>query len=78
MRVTVIFTFLKLHMSDTLSLNSFLSFPFISSTKSYDLTLIILWIQDTRSTFRSSVIGKDLRLHSMRTNHEIKDEYLLS
>ena len=32
---SVTLTFLKLHMSDTLSLNSFLSFPFILTSKSY-------------------------------------------
>ena len=53
---SVTLTFLKLHMSDTLSLNSFLSFPFILTSKSYCLALIILWIQDTPLTFCCSVM----------------------
>ncbi|MGA8483400.1 MAG: hypothetical protein WB706_03295, partial [Nitrososphaeraceae archaeon] len=57
MRLTVILILLNLDMTETLSPNSFLSFPFILSSKSYGLPLLILWIQDTPSTIGNCVMS---------------------
>ena len=60
MRLTVILTLLNLDMTETLSPNSLLSYPFILRSKSYGPPLIILYIKDTPSSFRSSVMTTHL------------------